>query len=1297
MFFGKKLYRLISFFLSFVLLFQTFAPAVLAVDELTTPKPAPTEQVTPAPELTPEATPSPTETITPTEEPTPAPTEELTPTPTEELTPAPEATPTAEPTVEPSVTPEITPEPTPTENQATPQQDQSQPSSTPEVTPTPTSEVTPTPTIFEPAATTIVEPAVAVTTDSSFGSLFTDKLDYSPTDTVNITGTNLPPFQTLSITISSTDDPAISFSDFVFTDGDGSFTYAYTLDGNYRPDYSVELRDSTGNVVATTSFTDGWWDWDNDNKPNLTATKTNDANGDVSLGNSFKWKIKVKNTGNANAVFNNNEKILEDDLPVGPNYSLLSTTVSGMSSSNLSCSISGNNLVCVVSGNSSSHVTIKPNDYFEVTFSVTPSQKGNLTNPRQGNDFICEVDPDNNIDETTGNDNDCSDSVNVTGGSIKIIKEVDPGTSTDDFGFQTTGSGLSNFTLEDDGNESQYDDYQKTKLFSNLNSETYTVTENSYAGWTLTNISCNTQETINLSQRKVTINLSTTENVICTFTNTKQSQNGTLIVKKVLPNNNGGTATANQFSFSVNGGTATSFEADGQNDLTVPSGTYSVVETNPLSGYSLSYSNCSNVTVPAGDSATCTITNDDQAATLTVVKNVLNPDGGAIDDNHSFSVTVGAQTDSSFGEGDNAGFTLNSGTYNVTEGTDANYDFISVSEDYDANTSGYQVHLNPGQQKTITITNKQKKATITVIKDVVKSNLSPIEDNHTFQVTVDGNQKPFGEEADAVFEVNPGGSYGATEASDANYVLVSQDGSVTVGSNGNATINIVNRQNTASISGYKYLTGTETGLSLWTINLFEGDAQIGTDTTDENGFYSFNDLFPGNYSLEEILNPGWEQTGSPDPIELNGENIIGQNFYNRGALSITACKYEDSNGPLEGGEYAKVDNWNFSLGDINQSTEEGNCATFENLTPGEYTVTEGSQEGWYSADEQTSQEVELGAEDVTVNFYNYQRGSIFGYKWSDANGNREYDCNSQEDSDEEGTCEEKLPGWTIFIDENGNGELDNGEEEEIAEVSTTTGVGGSYSFEGLEPGTYSICEVQQRGWDQTYPNGEGGQCHQVTVTSGQDSEANFGNHYTPPQLHLDKSNNSTSDETPGSSVTYTITLNVSDNFVDNAIVRDLLPKGFKYRLGSWQAKLNGFTYSITEPEYHSPGDWQLGNLLAGDIVELTYIADIDPTQTPGLYKDIAWAKGDEPVGGGTVLAIADDTTNFVGTQVNVIKDTQDTPTREVEQKVEGQVLGASTTLPATGADTRWLYLALILGLLGTTATSAGIILKRKHE
>ena len=55
MIFGKKLYRLIFFFLSFTLLFQTLATAVLAVDDLTTPEPTVTEEPSPTPteEITP--------------------------------------------------------------------------------------------------------------------------------------------------------------------------------------------------------------------------------------------------------------------------------------------------------------------------------------------------------------------------------------------------------------------------------------------------------------------------------------------------------------------------------------------------------------------------------------------------------------------------------------------------------------------------------------------------------------------------------------------------------------------------------------------------------------------------------------------------------------------------------------------------------------------------------------------------------------------------------------------------------------------------------------------------------------------------------------------------------------------------------------------------------------------------------------------------------------------------------------------------------------------------------------------
>ena len=97
-------------------------------------------------------------------------------------------------------------------------------------------------------------------------------------------------------------------------------------------------------------------------------------------------------------------------------------------------------------------------------------------------------------------------------------------------------------------------------------------------------------------------------------------QQGTLIVKKIVINDNSGRQTAGEFSFQVNGGTVTPFDETedsddnpltGENTLTLDTGTYSVVE--PVTpDYSTSYNNCSNVVVPVGGSETCTITNNDQ-------------------------------------------------------------------------------------------------------------------------------------------------------------------------------------------------------------------------------------------------------------------------------------------------------------------------------------------------------------------------------------------------------------------------------------------------------------------------------------------------------------------------------------------------------------------------------------------------------------------------------------------------------------------------------------------------------------
>jgi uncharacterized protein (DUF2141 family) len=60
--------------------------------------------------------------------------------------------------------------------------------------------------------------------------------------------------------------------------------------------------------------------------------------------------------------------------------------------------------------------------------------------------------------------------------------------------------------------------------------------------------------------------------------------------------------------------------------------------------------------------------------------------------------------------------------------------------------------------------------------------------------------------------------------------------------------------------------------------------------------------------------------------------------------------------------------------------------------------------------------------------------------------------------------EDGLSGWTIYLDMNNNGILDDGD------ISTTTKSGGGYRFTGLTAGTYHVREVQKSGWVSTYPS-----------------------------------------------------------------------------------------------------------------------------------------------------------------------------------------------------------------------------------
>ncbi|MGK7900695.1 MAG: SdrD B-like domain-containing protein, partial [Hormoscilla sp.] len=56
-----------------------------------------------------------------------------------------------------------------------------------------------------------------------------------------------------------------------------------------------------------------------------------------------------------------------------------------------------------------------------------------------------------------------------------------------------------------------------------------------------------------------------------------------------------------------------------------------------------------------------------------------------------------------------------------------------------------------------------------------------------------------------------------------------------------------------------------------------------------------------------------------------------------------------------------------------------------------------------------------------------------------------------------------LQGWTIFLDENDNGILDNDE------LRTITDANGNYDFSNLDPGRYTVREILQPGFEQTTP------------------------------------------------------------------------------------------------------------------------------------------------------------------------------------------------------------------------------------
>ena len=90
---------------------------------------------------------------------------------------------------------------------------------------------------------------------------------------------------------------------------------------------------------------------------------------------------------------------------------------------------------------------------------------------------------------------------------------------------------------------------------------------------------------------------------------------------------------------------------------------------------------------------------------------------------------------------------------------------------------------------------------------------------------------------------------------------------------------------------------------------------------------------------------------------------------------------------------------------------------------------------------------------------------IVGEVWDDQNSNGVREA-----------TEPAQTNWTVYTDDNNNGQLDAGEN------SVQTDTNGQYIFADLVPGNYNIALVRQTGWEQTVPVND--QPHRVTVMAG---------------------------------------------------------------------------------------------------------------------------------------------------------------------------------------------------------------------
>ena len=224
--------------------------------------------------------------------------------------------------------------------------------------------------------------------------------------------------------------------------------------------------------------------------------------------------------------------------------------------------------------------------------------------------------------------------------------------------------------------------------------------------------------------------------VSCLVRNQQQSL-PTLTLRKVVVNNNGGTALPTAWTLNANGPTALS-GATGSAAVTnvvVPAGTYNLSESNGPPGYTPSAWSCTgaasstatSVTLSSTSAATCTITNDDQPAHLTLIKQVQNNFGGtALPTAWTLHANGPTTISGVTGSAAVTNAAVSAGSYNIFESNGppgyASGTWDCTSTLRSAFRTAEAITLNVGENLTCTLVNFDAPAHLTLQKTVVNNN-----------------------------------------------------------------------------------------------------------------------------------------------------------------------------------------------------------------------------------------------------------------------------------------------------------------------------------------------------------------------------------------------------------------------------------------------------------------------------------------------------------------------------------------------------------------------------------------------